>query len=870
MANFGIKALVTDKSRTEIHAGKIVLDAPAGRHGFLKSKGDNFVFEDGTPFRMWGTNLVFNGNLQSHAGSEQMADNFAKIGYNCIRLHGLDAAAASSFGGVLANTSSMMLFDTAAMDKLDYLIYQLKIRGIYTKLCTHNFNAFKMSDVTDQANMIKNGKVLPYFDPLLENHYRELVQALLTHVNPYTGLAYKDEPSIAIVELANEDGTLDGYLGGSFNGTYTGKLVQGIWGPMINQSWHQWLTKKYASNAGIAAAWNARAAGTNMIVNPSYSNNFSGWAAFAPNSGATANRTLDGAKNAAKISITAQPATPQPYHILFAQVGTLDLKAGERYEVSFDIEGSVAGNISCELVYNTAINGKYGNFLDSVGTNFFNNVPVTTTKTTRSVVFNCKETVVGGNIKFDFALGKFGIGDVWISNVVFRKAALKALDAGEDINSLNIARPYLFAPFDDYTIERQADTVRFYYELEYDFGVRMMSFARGLGVRQLLTVNNWSTGGNASTCAQSAADVMDAHIYWDHPSSSNITNFTMHNKSPVGDAAISMPHLLVYNAVKDKPFILSEVDNTFPAKYEYEFFPMLVPYAALHNVSGIFKFAYTHYDLDTLAQQYPYNFFNTSNNPLMKIMSIVYSIAFIKGYISQANTEVALDYTPDYTIQNLRRFSANKDFNLYPAGGSDFPIALPATHKIRKRFNKGVVTDPSTVLPDELPALAIQTAYTSDTGEITWDRTASTTAYIKVDAAKFQSLTGRIAGRSLATSNMSINVDVDSAVSLLSMDDSPLQTSKKMLLTLLTEQKNTGQVKNDSTGNMTNWGAYPVMFNKVSGVITITLADASKYAVYVLDVEGKRSTKAKTTKTATTITIDTSLYYTPWFLIVQN
>ena len=34
-------------------------EKPAGKHGFVKVQGDQFVFEDGTPVRFWGVN--FNG-----------------------------------------------------------------------------------------------------------------------------------------------------------------------------------------------------------------------------------------------------------------------------------------------------------------------------------------------------------------------------------------------------------------------------------------------------------------------------------------------------------------------------------------------------------------------------------------------------------------------------------------------------------------------------------------------------------------------------------------------------------------------------------------------------------------------------------------
>ena len=39
------------------NAGKDVLDAPAGKHGFVKVKDGHFYFEDGTRARFWGTKI---------------------------------------------------------------------------------------------------------------------------------------------------------------------------------------------------------------------------------------------------------------------------------------------------------------------------------------------------------------------------------------------------------------------------------------------------------------------------------------------------------------------------------------------------------------------------------------------------------------------------------------------------------------------------------------------------------------------------------------------------------------------------------------------------------------------------------------------
>ena len=48
-------------------------EKPAGKHGFLKIEGENFVFEDGTPAKFWGTNFNSGANFPSHSHSEKVA-----------------------------------------------------------------------------------------------------------------------------------------------------------------------------------------------------------------------------------------------------------------------------------------------------------------------------------------------------------------------------------------------------------------------------------------------------------------------------------------------------------------------------------------------------------------------------------------------------------------------------------------------------------------------------------------------------------------------------------------------------------------------------------------------------------------------------
>ena len=53
-------------------------EKPAGKHGFIKTQGRHFVFEDGTRARFWGTNLNGGANFPEHDYAEKLAK---RLGY---------------------------------------------------------------------------------------------------------------------------------------------------------------------------------------------------------------------------------------------------------------------------------------------------------------------------------------------------------------------------------------------------------------------------------------------------------------------------------------------------------------------------------------------------------------------------------------------------------------------------------------------------------------------------------------------------------------------------------------------------------------------------------------------------------------------
>ena len=183
-------------------------EKPAGKHGFLKADGDVFRFEDGTEARFWGTNLNSGSAFPEHDYAEKLAKRLAAYGCNMVRFHQIDAEWATpsiyqlTKGKRLANTST---YDPASFDRLDYLMKCLKDEGIYVFLDMMTYRKFKTADGVRNANALID-RAAPYciFDPILIELQKEYMKTLWEHVNPYTGLAYKDDPLIAMSDVTNE------------------------------------------------------------------------------------------------------------------------------------------------------------------------------------------------------------------------------------------------------------------------------------------------------------------------------------------------------------------------------------------------------------------------------------------------------------------------------------------------------------------------------------------------------------------------------------------------------------------------------------------------------------------------------------------
>lgn len=184
-------------------------EKPAGKHGFLSTKDDKLVFEDGTVARFFGTLFNSGMNFCSHMHAEKVAKRLAKFGINIVRLHQLDADSACPNIFQFArgkHENNTLSFDPESLDRLDYLQACLKREGIYVYVDGINHRIFHSGDGVRSAHLIDRRCARPFclFDPTMIELSKKFNHDLMTHVNPYTGLRWCDDPAVAIFKEASE------------------------------------------------------------------------------------------------------------------------------------------------------------------------------------------------------------------------------------------------------------------------------------------------------------------------------------------------------------------------------------------------------------------------------------------------------------------------------------------------------------------------------------------------------------------------------------------------------------------------------------------------------------------------------------------
>lgn len=191
-------------------ASQVPRPGPASRAVYLDNQGVVRWRDSREEVTLFGANYVlptasdYRAAGYLNADRKRMIDedmaHFARMGWDGLRLTFWgDWEASDSAGNLIANDH---------LDLLDYLIARARERGIYMLFSPIQLYGSNWPDALRDNSQPgfgrRFGKARMGTDPAAIAAQVNYLRQILDHVNPYTGVALKNEPAILFIELVNE------------------------------------------------------------------------------------------------------------------------------------------------------------------------------------------------------------------------------------------------------------------------------------------------------------------------------------------------------------------------------------------------------------------------------------------------------------------------------------------------------------------------------------------------------------------------------------------------------------------------------------------------------------------------------------------
>ena len=236
----------TPDNLTNVATWPCAQPAPAGNAGFIRAR-DNHFEDDSGERRFLGTNICFTGCFPSHDKAERVAEELTRYGINIVRLHYVH----HQFPAGRRYPEKDSFLEPEQLERFDYLFAQLKKRGIYTYFQLNIARKFGIQNGLDTEGLPNFNKGVDQVYPDMVRLNRKYVAEILAHRNPYTGLAYKEEPAIAMLELENENSIVHAW----FNKWFHFPQLKDPFGRMLKDRWNGFLRRKYRRTDNLRKAW---------------------------------------------------------------------------------------------------------------------------------------------------------------------------------------------------------------------------------------------------------------------------------------------------------------------------------------------------------------------------------------------------------------------------------------------------------------------------------------------------------------------------------------------------------------------------------------------------------------------------------------
>jgi hypothetical protein len=366
---------------------------------------------------------------------------------------------------------------------------------------------------------------------------------------------------------------------------------------------------------------------------------------------------------------------------------------------------------------------------------------------------------------------------------------------------------------------------------------RMRDFLRKeLRCDALLTnMTNAAARVPAAQFARTAFDYVDEHFYVDHPqflerpwrlpSSSPNTN-PIPAGAP-GGANVAAARLF------GKPFTITEYNYAGPGRFRGVGGILTGALGALQDWDAMWRFAYSHNARD-LFEPAPMGYFDLASDPLNQAADRLTLFLYLRGDVAPARERLAV-ILPEVDRENFNQ-----------------PLNVALLQSVAWKAQVGtVVVAKDAEPPGHLIPLSADPAQAKPVLEAALGKVQENQVVLDARRAVLTIDTPRSAGgyaekgRSIRTSSVEVgDLTHGATVFVNSLDASPITTSRRLLVTHLTDLQNTGgHYAEAARKTLLDWGRLPHLVRAGSARVSLAVTDPEKLTVWALSVGGRRVEK---------------------------
>lgn len=391
-------------------------------------------------------------------------------------------------------------------------------------------------------------------------------------------------------------------------------------------------------------------------------------------------------------------------------------------------------------------------------------------------------------------------------------------------------------------------------DMEIKFVARAKAFLREeLKCRALITdMSCWTNHAVDQIPRTACFDYVDDHFYVDHPQFLEKDwqlPSSCENTNPLKGKNMGAQDV-VFRRLINKPFTITEYNFSAPGQFRGVGGIVTGALGALQDWGGIWRFAYSHQrEAVEQAQAPALGYFDMIGDPLSQAAERASICLFLRGDLAP----LTKSYTLALPEKALNTMCDKMPFNRtdwtwlawYARLGTIVSDTVPAGSTLGACYPE--VYDISSDAMEKQIAQQ-KPAWQPGDGALTIDRAAGT----------FTIRTARTCGGfaeqgELHADALSFTVQrAPATVWVSALDDQAILTSKRLLLTHLTDIQNSNiQYAQRSLNVLTSWGHLPHLVRAGSAAVTLKLAQPKAYRVYALAATGKRVQEVKSIASAT-------------------